>query len=168
MAPKTKKSRWSFGLLEIDSMIDDTLYRCGAVLKQSYDGFTVFMDRFGVVGVKRIAVEFASDGLTFAVLGGMLLLALPNPPLNTRRSIGAARRIMPSSFWIAPVTKSASAGSGIQSPSGSKIFPPIWFRRLWRRRIVAFSNISALTFLAQRGLSSRTRATLASCRAARH
>ncbi|OQW49725.1 transglycosylase domain-containing protein [Candidatus Raskinella chloraquaticus] len=79
MAPKTKKSRWSFGLLEIDSMIDDTLYRCGAVLKQSYDGFTVFMDRFGVVGVKRIAVEFASDGLTFAVLGGMLLLAFAKP-----------------------------------------------------------------------------------------
>ena len=78
-APLKKKRRLSFGLLELDSMIDDTLYRCGAMLGRSYDAFTVFMDRFGVVGAKRMVVELSSDGLTFVVLGGMLLLAFAKP-----------------------------------------------------------------------------------------
>lgn len=74
-----KRRRWRTGLLEVDSLIDDTLYHAGAALTRSYDAFTVFMDRFGVVGVKRIFVELASDGITFAVLGGLVLLAFAKP-----------------------------------------------------------------------------------------
>lgn len=73
------RRRWSFGLLEFDSLIDDTLYRLGASFTRGYDAFTVFMDKFGVIGPKRIAVELFSDALTFAVLGGVLLLAFAKP-----------------------------------------------------------------------------------------
>ncbi len=78
--PKEPRRRTPrFGFLELDAWIDDALYRAGSALRRGWDAYTVFMDRFTVKGVKRAGVELVSDGLTFAVLGGILMCAFAKP-----------------------------------------------------------------------------------------
>src|SRR5690606_33690791 len=51
----------------------------GRLIREYYDRFTIFMDRFHVSGVRRCAVELCSEGATLGT-GGlvlMLMLALP-------------------------------------------------------------------------------------------
>lgn len=83
--PDDRKRKWRAGLLELDAAIGDTVYRVGGALSRAWDSFNVFMDRFGVSGVKRGAVEVLSDAATFAVLGGALMLAFARPAIELSR-----------------------------------------------------------------------------------
>ncbi len=71
-----------FGLLEVDAWLDSSIYRLGDGFLRSWDGFRVFMDRFGVSGITRLGVEMVSDGATFAVLGGLIMLAFAQPAFD--------------------------------------------------------------------------------------
>jgi penicillin-binding protein 1A len=83
--PDDRKRRWRPGLLELDALVDDTLYRVGGALSRAWDSFSVFMDRFGVSGVRRGAVEVLSDAATFAVLAGAVMLAFARPAIELSR-----------------------------------------------------------------------------------
>ncbi|HSI42432.1 MAG TPA: PBP1A family penicillin-binding protein [Xanthobacteraceae bacterium] len=67
------------GLLALDSWIDSTIYTVGARLREAWDGYVAFMDRFHVYGPARLGVEVASEGLTWGAVGAVLMLALAIP-----------------------------------------------------------------------------------------
>ena len=66
-------------LLEVDAWIDSTLYEAGFKLARAWEDLTVFFRRFRVEGAARAAVETASEGLTLAAAGAVVLLALARP-----------------------------------------------------------------------------------------
>jgi penicillin-binding protein 1A len=72
---KTIKNR----LLALDSWIDSTIYSLGAGLRNAWDGFVAFTERFNVQGPARWGVEIASEGMTWGAVGAVLMLALAIP-----------------------------------------------------------------------------------------
>jgi penicillin-binding protein 1A len=68
--------RW---LLDLDARIDHSLFASRVWLRQKYDDFSAFMDRFYVTGLKRAGVEALSEGFTLATVGAVALLALAVP-----------------------------------------------------------------------------------------
>jgi penicillin-binding protein 1A len=77
-----KNDDWKPGnnrLLDIDARVDSFLFQTGKFLRDSYERFSSFMDRFHVAGWKRGFVELSSEAATLGT-GGlvlMLMLALP-------------------------------------------------------------------------------------------
>ena len=77
-----KNDDWKPGnnrLLDIDARVDSFLFQTGKFLRNSYERFSSFMDRFHVAGWKRGFVELSSEAATLGT-GGlvlMLMLALP-------------------------------------------------------------------------------------------
>ncbi|WP_370455266.1 transglycosylase domain-containing protein [Pseudolabrys sp. FHR47] len=66
-------------MLAIDAFVDFGVFRSAAGLRESYERFSTFMDRFHVAGWRRWGVEFASEGATLGLAGGVLMLALAVP-----------------------------------------------------------------------------------------
>ena len=66
--------------LDLDARIDSGLYFAGRWLRELWERFTTFMDRFHVSGWKRWGlVEPASEGITWGLGGLILALALALP-----------------------------------------------------------------------------------------
>ena len=65
--------------LGVDSWVDSSLFRSFAGLRESYERFSTFMDRFHVAGWRRWLVEFAAEGATLGTVGLILMLALAIP-----------------------------------------------------------------------------------------
>ncbi len=82
---KKKKQRNSH-LLGADAWLDSTLYDFFQSLGRSYTRLQDVMGRFHVTGIRRFFVEILSDGLTFGVLGGVLMLALALPAFTVTAS----------------------------------------------------------------------------------
>ena len=59
---RDKRERRRFGMLEFDAWLDSTMYWLGDSGLRAWDSFRVFMDRFGLSGIKRFVVELVSDG----------------------------------------------------------------------------------------------------------
>jgi penicillin-binding protein 1A len=76
---QTGWTRWKRRFLAADSFIDDTLFRTGEALRDGWERFSLFMDRFHVSGVRRLAVEGLSEGATLGAAGLVLMLALAVP-----------------------------------------------------------------------------------------
>ncbi len=72
--PNVKK--W---LLGIDSWIDFSLFRGGMGLRETYERFSTFMDRFHVAGWRRWLNEFTSEAATLGTVGLIVMLALAMP-----------------------------------------------------------------------------------------
>ena len=66
-------------LLDIDSRIDFGVFRFQRFLRESYERFSEFMDRFHVAGWRRVAVEGVSEAATLGTAGAVLMLALAVP-----------------------------------------------------------------------------------------
>ena len=66
-------------LLAFDSWIDSSVWGSGHSASGSYERFALFMERFHVTGLKRIAVEVGCEAFTLSIAGGFLLLALAIP-----------------------------------------------------------------------------------------
>jgi penicillin-binding protein 1A len=79
---RDKRERPRFGMLEFDAWLDSTLYRLGDSSMRAWDSFRVFMDRFGLSGLKRLVVELVSDGVTFGMLGLLVMLAFAQPAFD--------------------------------------------------------------------------------------
>jgi len=77
-----KHKRTGAKLLEIDSWIDSSLFFIGRAIHNAYQAYSTWMTRFHVGGFKRVFVELSSDGLTFGVVGGMLMLYLAIPAFD--------------------------------------------------------------------------------------
>jgi penicillin-binding protein 1A len=80
-----RRRRW-LRLLEIDSWIDSALFGGGGDLARAYEAVFIFMRRFHVSGLRRVATELASEGLTWGVVGATLALALALPAFDAIRS----------------------------------------------------------------------------------
>ena len=66
-------------LLDLDSRVDSAVFQGGRLLRECYERFAVFMDRFHVAGFKRVAVETTSEGATLATGALIVALALAVP-----------------------------------------------------------------------------------------
>ena len=80
--PRSWKDTLGRILLDIDSWVDSTVFQAGRTLREAYENFSVFMDRFHVAGVRRLCVETASEAATLGTGGMMVMLALAVPAFN--------------------------------------------------------------------------------------
>jgi penicillin-binding protein 1A len=66
-------------LLDLDARADSSVFRAGRLLREYYERFSTFMDRFHVAGWRRLLIELFSEGGTLGAAGlvAMLALALP-------------------------------------------------------------------------------------------
>ncbi|HWK97694.1 MAG TPA: PBP1A family penicillin-binding protein [Pseudolabrys sp.] len=76
LPPETARQKFKRAMLAIDAWVDFSVFRSAAGLRESYERFSTFMDRFHVAGWRRWAVEFASEGATLGLAGGVLMVAL--------------------------------------------------------------------------------------------
>ena len=58
------------------------LYGSGRGARDSWERFTLFMDRFHVAGLKRVGVEAGCEAFTIAIAAGLFLLALAAPAFD--------------------------------------------------------------------------------------
>lgn len=79
LPPETARQKLRRAMLAIDAWVDFSVFRSAAGLRESYERFSTFMDRFHVAGWRRWGVEFASEGATLGLAGGVLMLALAVP-----------------------------------------------------------------------------------------
>ena len=78
--PKDWKTRLRHALLDFDARIDSTLFSSGAGLRELYERFSTFMDRFYVGRWKRwVLIEPLSEAATLGLGGLILMLALAGP-----------------------------------------------------------------------------------------
>ena len=80
--PEDWKPRLKKRLLGIDAWVDSSVFRGGAGLREGYERFSTFMDRFHVSGFRRVLSEFFSEALTMGTAGAILLLALAIPAFH--------------------------------------------------------------------------------------
>ncbi len=74
---KTKLKRF---LLDFDSLLDTAVFQSGRYLREYYQRFSTFMDRFHVAGWRRwCVVEPMSEGATLGLGGLIVMLALAVP-----------------------------------------------------------------------------------------
>ena len=73
---KPKIKNW---LLGFDARVDSGLFRSYTALRDTYERFSTFMDRFYVAGWRRALNEFFSEMATLGTVGFVLLLALAMP-----------------------------------------------------------------------------------------
>jgi penicillin-binding protein 1A len=66
-------------MLGMDAWIDSGIFRSGAGLRESYERFSTFMDRFHASGWRRFANEILSEGATLGTVGLLVLLTLAGP-----------------------------------------------------------------------------------------
>ena len=69
-------------LLGVDSAIDFGIFRSGAALREAWERFSTFMDRFHVAGWRRALAELASEGATVGLAGLVVMLALATPAFH--------------------------------------------------------------------------------------
>jgi penicillin-binding protein 1A len=67
------------GLLALDSWIDSSIYSFAAGVRNAWDGFVAFTERFNLQGPARWGVEIASEGMTWGAVGAVLMLTLAIP-----------------------------------------------------------------------------------------
>ncbi|HMF24144.1 MAG TPA: PBP1A family penicillin-binding protein [Pseudolabrys sp.] len=66
-------------LLRVDSWVDFSIFRSVSGLRESYERFSTYMDRFHVSGWRRWLNEMASEGATLGTVGLVFMLALAVP-----------------------------------------------------------------------------------------
>jgi penicillin-binding protein 1A len=76
---KDWKPRLDRFLLDLDARLDSTVFQTLSSLREYYERFSTYMDRFHVAGLRRIAVELVSEAATLGTGGLLLLLALAIP-----------------------------------------------------------------------------------------
>ena len=66
-------------MLAFDSWIDSSVWGSGHSASGGYERFALFMERFHVIGLRRIGVEAGCEFFTLSIAGGLVLLALAIP-----------------------------------------------------------------------------------------
>ncbi|MCW5690489.1 MAG: transglycosylase domain-containing protein, partial [Pseudolabrys sp.] len=79
LPPETWRQRLKRILLGFDAWVDFSVFRSATSLREGYERFSTFMDRFHVSGWKRWGAEFASEGATLGLAAGIVMLALATP-----------------------------------------------------------------------------------------
>jgi penicillin-binding protein 1A len=79
LSPRDWTSRLRQLLLAFDAWVDTSVFRSGRGLREAYERFSAFMDRFHAAGLRRWVNEFFSECATLGTVGGLLTLALAVP-----------------------------------------------------------------------------------------
>lgn len=80
IVPSEWKKRFRHFLLDLDARIDSTLFSSAVGLRELFERYSMFMDRFYVGRWKRwVIVEPLSEGATIGLAGLVLMLALAVP-----------------------------------------------------------------------------------------
>ncbi len=69
-------------LLDLDARLDSAVFNTLALVREYYERFSTFMDRWHVSGWKRLGVEGLSEAATLGTGGLVLMLALAIPAFN--------------------------------------------------------------------------------------
>ncbi|MBK8085946.1 MAG: PBP1A family penicillin-binding protein [Devosia sp.] len=81
-----EKRRKKTRLLAADAWLDSALYDFWQAVGRGYTNVEDFFSRFRVAGFKRFFVEIASDGLSFAAIGMVLVTGLAMPAFDATAS----------------------------------------------------------------------------------
>ena len=73
---------WRNRALDVDSFVDDALHNSGHNASHFYESVIVFFRRFQVEGLARWLNEAASEGMTLAVAGGLVMTAFAVPAFD--------------------------------------------------------------------------------------
>ncbi len=77
------KTRWwervRRAALDIDARFDHGLHAFGRALRDSYDRYSVALERLSVSGYRKLAVNLAGEGLTLGAAGSLVMLFLAQP-----------------------------------------------------------------------------------------
>jgi penicillin-binding protein 1A len=84
--------------LAFDSWVDAGLWASARRAGERYERIRSFADRFTVSGGKRIAVEFASEGLNIGILAAFFLLALAIPSFQEGREEALRNQVFAVTF----------------------------------------------------------------------
>ena len=80
IVPKDVKKWFRNFFLDVDARIDSSLFNSAVGLRELYERFSTFMDRFYVGRWKRwVFIEPLSEGATIGLVGLILMLALAVP-----------------------------------------------------------------------------------------
>jgi penicillin-binding protein 1A len=82
LLPNDWRPRLRRFLLDLDSRLDSAVFHSGAWLREYYERFSTFMDRFHVAGWRRLSIEFLSETATLGTGGLILTLTLAIPAFN--------------------------------------------------------------------------------------
>lgn len=97
-----RKARWTTRLkrfaLAVDSWLDDTLWGAGRRTGEFYERIRSFADRFTVGGGKRLAAEFASEGLNVGIAGSLVVLLLAIPAFREGREEALKNQVFAVTF----------------------------------------------------------------------
>jgi len=77
--PEDWKPNLKRRLLGLDAWVDFSLFRSASGVREGYERFSTFMDRFHVSGWRRWTNELVSEAATLGTVGMLLLLALAVP-----------------------------------------------------------------------------------------
>lgn len=69
-------------MLALDAWFDSSVFRGRRGVLRAYGDYAVFMERFGVAGLRRWAVELCCEGLTLGLGGAIVALALAIPAFH--------------------------------------------------------------------------------------
>lgn len=97
-----RKARWTTRLrrfaLAVDSWVDDTLWGGARRAGETYERIRSFADRFSVTGGKRLAAEFASEGLNIGIVGALVMLMLAIPSFQEGREDALKHQVFAVTF----------------------------------------------------------------------
>jgi penicillin-binding protein 1A len=69
-------------MLALDAWVDSSVFRSASGLRELYERFSTFMDRFHVAGWRRALNELVSEGATLGTVGAVVMLALALPAFH--------------------------------------------------------------------------------------
>ena len=84
--PEHWKARIQRFLLALDAWVDFSIFRSFSGLRETYERFSTFMDRFHVSGWRRGLTELLSEGATLGTVGAGGVAGAGDPCVS--RNIG--------------------------------------------------------------------------------
>jgi penicillin-binding protein 1A len=97
-----RKASWTTRLkrfaLSVDSWIDASLYSAGHRAGEIYERIRSATDRLAVSGPKRLAAEFASEGLNVGIAGAIVMLMLAIPAFHEGREEALKNQVFAVTF----------------------------------------------------------------------
>jgi penicillin-binding protein 1A len=68
--------------VRIDSLVSSSVFEASDLIRRKGQAYSVFVDRFRIRGLKRLAVDLIDDGATFGMFFGLGLLMYALPPFS--------------------------------------------------------------------------------------
>ncbi|WP_299816636.1 transglycosylase domain-containing protein [uncultured Roseibium sp.] len=83
--PPRKRHRIRRFFLGLDAFVDTALWKSGAAIRRTFEGYDAFLRRFRAKGIWRALAELSSDALTYGLAGFIVVLAFAQPAFEATR-----------------------------------------------------------------------------------